>query len=236
MSAQLLGVSRYGKWLPPSHATLDPNCSLTYGLKCCVFPGISWLDRVHGRSFVSVQGTLLPRLTPWGMGADFAAGISMDLGAVMTDVSRGWTLAAGFVLDGTSGQAGVIGEFYNGGGNPVSFEIGFGLSTGTAIEAGNYSGSTWTIASAGVSPTTNIAYDMVGRHDLSRIRVYTNGRQVGDVAATGPFSDSNTVRLGRRHDGNAHVDGCIAYAMLWNRPLTDAEMSVRYVRPFVMFR
>ncbi len=73
-------------------------------------------------------------------------------------------------------------------------------------------------------------YHVAGIYDSSagKLRLYLNGVLVSEVTATGTSSDGNSpFYIGRNDEGN-YFDGIIDDVAIFNRALTDAEVSTLY--------
>ena len=66
--------------------------------------------------------------------------------------------------------------------------------------------------------------------------IYLNGILIATTSSVATCSDgSGAIRLGNRNDNATYLDGKIARARLWNRPLLPAEVMDEYVNPFSIF-
>lgn len=147
------------------------------------------------------------------------------------NITAAWTLEAWVYLTSTPNGSAVIGEQYTGAGNPILYELGFGLNALSAnLEGGYYTGSAWkTITGSALS--LNTWHHIVCTWDGTMLRLYADGAQVASGAQSpGPTAGMNALYIGRRHDaiGSPFFPGRIDEVAIYSTALSAARITSHY--------
>ena len=110
----------------------------------------------------------------------------------------------------------------------VNFSLGVNESPWSGKIAGGFYNSGWYNA-AGFTPTANTWTNACVTYDGSNIRLYRDGVLFSSAAtSTAAVTSGQGVRIARRWDDVDYIDGYIPLVSIYNRALSDSEVSQNY--------
>ncbi len=94
-----------------------------------------------------------------------------------------------------------------------------------------FSDDTWRGPFYSWTPALDVWYHVIGTYDGSTIKLYINGIQVATTSYTDNlFSQYDNMRIGNYMEGGYPFNGLIDNVRIYNRALSDTEISTLYNR------
>lgn len=85
--------------------------------------------------------------------------------------------------------------------------------------------------------SANTQYHVAATWDGSLATVYVNASNSATLSVSGPITtNSQSVYIGQLPGGGENFSGNISEVKLWNRPLSQREISILYQNPFVLYK
>jgi len=138
-------------------------------------------------------------------------------------VGNAWTLGVWYMNTGAfSGQACIITQIFTSSTINIVLGLGTGQLTGGFFTGGFKAGTA-------INLTLNVWTNIQVTWDGTNIRTYINGSSIGTTTPGGIAIDAtNSYRIGRRWDLAQYVTGVIGAVKIYNRALTQAEVTQDY--------
>jgi hypothetical protein len=134
-----------------------------------------------------------------------------------------WTLGVWYMnTGGFNGAACIISQLYTGGTINTSLGVATGNLVGFFFNGGFKQGNI-------IALTLNVWTNIQVTWDGTSMRTYINSSSIGTTTPGGVAVDSgNSYRIGRRWDTAQYVTGVIGAVKIYNRVLTQAEVTQDY--------
>ena len=118
---------------------------------------------------------------------------------------------------------------HKGGQSSVALDYTFGFGTSSTVF---FYASKSTSSTVGVRTnqayTTNEWLHIVGTYNGTTYRIYVNGVEMPTQGATGTNTSTSSLFIGARNDGDQHMNGYIDDVRIYNRALSQEEITTLY--------
>ena len=174
----------------------------------------------------------------------FFDGINDDVTTAALPAATSWTLELGFKYDGTSTSQGVVmGWFPNGfaGGNWAALQVNYGAAANRFVMYDSATNALGIKVESILTP--NVFYHVAIRFDRitpfpndRSLNYYLNGQYMS-TASVNATSMGGQLMFGRRKFNTSFFDpfkGTLAFARVYDRPLTDTELGKNYLVGFAL--
>jgi concanavalin A-like lectin/glucanase superfamily protein len=154
-----------------------------------------------------------------------SAGNEIDIGDQSAVQNNVFSIAARFLVNGTTGFRGLWGS--NSAGAPVEIRVD---DTSNAVSV--LKQNTALIGTSTKSVTASVVTDLLVTYDSSgNLTFYLQGSAAGTAASAQTFGTSQDIRIGRSADGM--LNGTVLHVYYWgNRVLTAANAASLHVEPY----
>jgi hypothetical protein len=183
----------------------------------------AWLDKSgYGNNATADRGTITLNADSNGLSLDGARSMIFS----NTKVGNAWTITAWYRITGGIGSgASILTQTSSGTVNPNAT---LGYISGTNLSAGFANANTWTNGGT-IALATNVWTNIHATWDGANIRSYINGVLVSTVPSSATAVDNNLgYRIGASWNSNASLLGELGELRMYNRPLTQAEITADY--------